>query len=123
MRRMALGDRIREARAAAGLSQRELARGIGVSGGVVTLWERGHRTPNVDTVCRIAELTFRDPAWLLIDEIHGSYQHRQLLTDEIELLDYYRRMSPKQRQNLLKFVHVSFDVRREIEHDREPAHP
>lgn len=107
----------------AGLTQDGLARGLGVTKGAITLWERGHRTPTVDTVCQIADLTFREPAWLLLDAEQGNYQHRQLLPDELELLDFYRRMSPRQRKNLLKFIHVSIDVRREVEHEGEATQP
>ena len=119
---MSIGDRIREARTRAGMSQSVLAKALGFSKGVITLWENGLRHPNVDTVCRIAALTFTEPAWLLIDEIHGSYPQAQLLPEESLLLETYRRMSKRQRENLLKLLHVSFGVRSEIEVDRQPAH-
>ena len=119
---MSIGDRIREARVAAGLTQRELAKALGMSHGVIAHWESGFRHPNVDTVCRIADLTMKEPAWLLIDEIHGNYQQHQILPEEAELLDTFRRMSKRQRENLLKLVRVTFGISAEGEHQRQGAH-
>lgn len=120
---MSIGDRIRDARTKAGLTQRELARGIGVSHGLIAHWENEFRNPSVDTVLRIAELTMTEPAWLLIDEKRGNYQQKQLLPDEATLLETFRRMSQRQRQNLLKLLRIAVDIRSEIETDRQPAHP
>ncbi len=120
---MSIGDRICEARTRAGLTQHDLAKALGFSKGVIGHWEAGRRHPSVETVCRIAELTFTQPAWLLIDEIHGNYPQTQLLPEESLLLDTYRRMSKRQRENLLKFLRISFGVRLEIENEGQPAHP
>ena len=119
---MSIGDRIRDARTQAGLTQRELAKGLGVSNGVIAHWESGLRHPSVDTVCRIADLTMKEPAWLLIDEIHGNYQQHQMLPEEAELLDTFRRMSKRQRENLLKLVRVTFGISAEGENERQRAH-
>lgn len=119
---MSIGDRIREARTAASLTQNDLAKALGFSKSVITHWENGRRHPSVDTVCRIAELTFTEPAWLLIDEIHGNYPQAQLLPEESLLLETYRRMSKRQRENLLKLLRISFGVRSEIEKDSQLAH-
>jgi len=51
---MSVGDRIREARADAGLTQRDLAKALGVTHGALALWEMGKRDPSVTTVCKIA---------------------------------------------------------------------
>lgn len=122
MRAMTIGDRIREARTAASLTQDALAKALGLSKSVITHWENGRRHPSVATVCRIADLTFTEPAWLLIDEIHGSYPQAQLLPEENQLLETYRRMSKRQRENLLKLLRITSDVRSEIESKPQPAH-
>jgi transcriptional regulator with XRE-family HTH domain len=119
---MSVADRIREARTEADLTQRDLAKALGVTHGAIALWETGQRDPSVTTVCKIAELTFKEPAWLLFDEIHGKYQPHQVLPEETELLDTYRRMSKRQRENLLKLMRISFGVRVEIEGNRQGVH-
>ena len=51
---MAIGERLRLARRAAGLSQRELARKIGVSAMAISKYERGSATPRSDVLLRLA---------------------------------------------------------------------
>lgn len=46
-------DEVRSARQAAGISQAELGRRLGVSAVAVHRWEKGTRTPSADTVRRI----------------------------------------------------------------------
>src|SRR3954451_11366847 len=48
------GDRLRESRTAAGLTQAELARRAGVSRGLVTAIETGRHVPAVDAALRLA---------------------------------------------------------------------
>lgn len=52
---MNCGKRIRSARIAAGLTQKELALKLGVSGALVGQYETGIRNPKIDTLNRIAE--------------------------------------------------------------------
>ena len=52
---MNCGKRIRSARIAAGLTQKELAQKLGVSGALVGQYETGIRNPKIDTLNRIAE--------------------------------------------------------------------
>lgn len=63
---MTIGDRIKEAREAAGLSQQQLA--DAVAKGVrqrVNEWERGVRTPRRDALERIAEVLGVKAGWLM----------------------------------------------------------
>jgi transcriptional regulator with XRE-family HTH domain len=50
----ALAQAIREARAAQGLTQGELAARIGVSQGAVSFWENGAETPKIEHVIGLA---------------------------------------------------------------------
>lgn len=38
------------------LSQRDLAKAIGTTQAAVSLWERGERTPDIDTLLKLADL-------------------------------------------------------------------
>jgi transcriptional regulator with XRE-family HTH domain len=51
---MQLGEKIRRARNAQGLTQRQLAAKIGVWPAVLCHWEINKRTPNVDSLIRVA---------------------------------------------------------------------
>lgn len=51
---MQLGEKIRAARRAQRLTQRQLAAKIGIWPAVLCHWETGDRTPNVDSLMRIA---------------------------------------------------------------------
>ena len=46
------GEIIREARLRAGLSQQDLADRLGTSQSVIARWEKGHRSPTVETMLR-----------------------------------------------------------------------
>lgn len=64
--RLRPGELVRDARALAGITQRELAERLGTTQSAVSAWERGHDIPRVDTLARAlqacgfeADLTFR----------------------------------------------------------------
>jgi len=61
-----LGVRIRAARKAAGLSQRQLARRLGVKQGAVSQWERGQTEPSVRHF--IAMVHLLGPSLLELDD-------------------------------------------------------
>ncbi len=52
--RAEVGARLRLARRRRGLTQRQLAGRLGVSAAAVCLWERGERSLDTQTLCRLA---------------------------------------------------------------------
>lgn len=58
-----VGARIREARDLLGLSQTALADELGQGERTVQAWERNERTPRLDSLTRLAQLTNRPVAW------------------------------------------------------------
>ena len=56
LRDLDAGALVRELRALAGLTQRELADRLGTTQSSVSAWERGHDVPRVDTLGRIASV-------------------------------------------------------------------
>jgi transcriptional regulator with XRE-family HTH domain len=50
------GEILREKRTEYGLTMEELANKIGVSYSAISLWERGHRIPNIYLACDLAEV-------------------------------------------------------------------
>jgi transcriptional regulator with XRE-family HTH domain len=61
----ALGARMREARAQAGLTQEDLAGRLGFTQTAVSYWEAGKRDPGVADLLRVAEALAVPPASLL----------------------------------------------------------
>ena len=60
-----MGEKIREFRERARLSQRELAQALGVDPSAVSLWETGKNEPTVHNLRRLADILGCNPADLL----------------------------------------------------------
>lgn len=63
-----LGGRIREARAARGWKQRELASEVEVEPITVSRWERGATTPDLDVLRLVADATEKPLSYFVADE-------------------------------------------------------
>lgn len=66
--------RMRRARMGAGLSQRDLARAIGVTHGAVGHWETGRSEPSAGTLTEFARVTHIDLHWLLLGRSHVAQE-------------------------------------------------
>lgn len=62
-----VGENIRSARRAAGLTQRELAQRLDVADLQVSRWERGAHRPKDDTLIALAEILSREFSWFFIE--------------------------------------------------------
>jgi transcriptional regulator with XRE-family HTH domain len=109
-----IGERVREARQRAGISQRGLAHMIGVSFQLVNHWELGRKNPTFDQIKWLEQTLFSD-------KLMPQTVTVVLKTEEFELVQYYRRMSDGQQKNLLKMVVKFVAVREGIENKREPV--
>lgn len=49
-------ERLIELRKERNMSQRDLAKAIGTTQAAVSLWERGERTPDIDTLLKLANV-------------------------------------------------------------------
>jgi transcriptional regulator with XRE-family HTH domain len=54
--RRALGQRIRQARDTAQMKQESAAREVGVAAATFSRWEQGHFAPNLEKLCRLAQV-------------------------------------------------------------------
>lgn len=63
---MTTGERIRQARKSAGLTQAELAHKLGISAAGIAQWENDLRNPKIETIKKIADALGVD-AWTLVD--------------------------------------------------------
>ena len=57
--------RLRAARQAAGLSQQDVGRHLGVTGAAISRWENGHRSIDPDELVKLARLYGTTVGWLV----------------------------------------------------------
>ena len=100
---MTLGERIKEERTKAKISQEKLAELVGVSRQAVTKWESGLSSPSTDNLFRIAEVLGTTV------DILTKEEPQQLLTEE-QVYDIYKKVRAKkiaeQRRLVLQFFAV-----------------
>lgn len=85
---MTTGDRIKQARMAAGLSQEELADKIGVKFSVISKYETG-RVKNLkrETIAALAEALNIKPSWLMcMDDESSNMELRENMRSDLRLL-------------------------------------
>ena len=85
---MTTGDRIKQARMAAGLSQEELADKIGVKFSVISKYETG-RVKNLkrETIASLAEALNVKPSWLMcMDDESSNMELRENMRSDLQLL-------------------------------------
>ena len=100
-RRMSVGERIREARKLAGLSQKHVADMLGLHRPSVSEMEAGNRRVTAVELAKLAELFDVSAAWLLgdvSDELDGSDPRIQLAARELS------KMKPEDLDRLLKLL-------------------
>ena len=118
---MAIGDEIRRVRTRAGMSQTVLAKKVGVSRGLVGQWETHEKKPGRENLKKIADETLSDISEI-VDGEHTTSSGVLIKDPELlALLRAAKRMSPRQRKNLLELIGVAADIVREVEQQAEPA--
>lgn len=86
--RYSIGNRIRKYRENVGISQKELARRIGVTNSRVSNWEQGVNRPDADILVKLCFALSVSPSELL--DVHLSDD--ELTAHERQLLRAYREM-------------------------------
>jgi transcriptional regulator with XRE-family HTH domain len=77
-----VGDRIREARAAKGWKQKNLAAEAGVEPITVSRWERGATTPDLDVLRLVAEATDKPLSYFVSDTAEPALESRVELLEQ-----------------------------------------
>lgn len=65
--RTIVGDNVKAAREAAGLTQRQLAERLDIDAMSVSRWERGVVLPSVESVASLAQVLERADGWFYVD--------------------------------------------------------
>ncbi|SRR5579884_3497083 len=110
-KRAIIASRIREARKAAGLSQGQVARLLGLQRPSVSEMEAGNRRVSGDEVARLAELFDVSPNWLLgegTDRIDPHDTRLQLAARELS------KLKPEDLERLLSLLASMRDEDRDL---------
>lgn len=76
------GDKIRDARKAAGLTQRQLADRLGVSNTSISNWEKGLSRPDADMIQKLCCILSLDPNYFYGTENTPGAGSRHTVSDE-----------------------------------------
>jgi transcriptional regulator with XRE-family HTH domain len=102
-----IGNRIKKAREATGMSQAEMGRRLGVTRSGVSQWENERTAPTTRNISAIAVLLDVSWEWLTTGRegvedapgARGGYREGlRLNADERELIERYRRANPERRR-------------------------
>lgn len=108
---MSIGSRIKQARRAAGLSQVELAKAMGITRSACSQWESDQGTaPRRDRLERLALELGVSYQWLATgkdSQAHGGIAEAvpvYLTSEQSELLRLFNELKPRQRKALIAFL-------------------
>jgi transcriptional regulator with XRE-family HTH domain len=89
MLQRSFGERVRLERERAGLSQREVADQVGVTGPTISALENGHRGPSIEVLCRLAAALEVSPGVLLppLQNIKQLFSPNEIVSKVIRELD------------------------------------
>ena len=76
------GDRIRDARKAAGLTQRQLADSLGVSNTSISNWEKGLSRPDADMIQKLCAILYLQPNYFYGTETAPADGGKRSVSDE-----------------------------------------
>lgn len=80
---MTIGENIKAARKKAGMTQKDLAKKLGIPYQGISQYERGVRNPKIATVKKIAEALNISPTELMSGELLAKYDILEILASEI----------------------------------------
>lgn len=95
-----LGDRLKEARKAAGLTQRQLANMIGVSNTSISNWEKGVSFPDPDTIQYLCWALKVQPNYFFSFEEEKETLHKKADSEHYNVLKIAGRNGSYQERRL-----------------------
>jgi transcriptional regulator with XRE-family HTH domain len=96
---MTFGEKLRQARKAAGMTQKELAQAVELKHNAVSNWEKGVSSPDPDTIRRLCEILRMPPNFFFDTEESAA-----LSGVEFALFGEVRQLSPEDQQDVLNFI-------------------
>jgi Predicted transcriptional regulators len=97
-----IGSRIKIKRVEAGLSQKELAQAIGVSPPAINRFEKGIKSPSIETLAKLASSLGVSSDYLL-----GAIADGDVFVDEavMDAFKSFKALSYKDRQQIIQNIH------------------
>lgn len=105
-----IGDRIRQAREQAGLTQKELAAAVGVAFQSVQQWEHGKTFPRLTRFTQLAKVLNQNPAWLQSGLQEPAPEKSEIPLDTNQ---WQRCIETSYRQSLHQFIQLGWLTKRE----------
>lgn len=101
---MALSDRLKEARLAAGMTQQQVSDSLEIAKSSISSYENGTREPPPYTIAQLMKL-FDVDANFLFQDFSTERKANELTDGEAELIACYRQISPSNQIRLTKVAH------------------
>lgn len=110
---MAFHNRLKQARERAGLTQIQVANLLGIAKSTYSGYETGKSEPSMNNIANLMRFLDVTPEYLWQDEMEGQFRNKYPehfsedvrvsahSSDEIELLESYRKLSPNAKEALL----------------------
>ncbi|MCL6443153.1 MAG: helix-turn-helix transcriptional regulator [Alicyclobacillus sp.] len=118
-----VGKRLRAARRAAGLTQAEAARRIGVNFSTLSKYESGTNGVDVETLSKLAALYNESTDYLLFGENIKSNSHSEDPPELQEFINEYRRIdkigTPEQKKHMIRILRSLVRDLQEMEQEDE----
>lgn len=118
---MSFGKRMQECREALGISQKALAKLLGISQSTVGNYEADISFPKEEVLLRLFDCLGTDPNTLFQDSFRAGRQ--TLIHSERQLLGQYRGLSPKGRETVRSVVEALCAYRDDLEAGRVEREP
>lgn len=112
---MTFGEKLRQARKAAGMTQKDLAQAVDLKHNAVSNWEKGISSPDPETIRRLCEILRMPPNFFFESEESGA-----LSGVEFALFGEVRQLSPEDQQDVLNFIRYKRSLQ-EKRKDHDPA--
>lgn len=118
---MEIGDRIRQERAAAKMTQVQLADAVGVDKSAVAQWESpaSRKGITTDNLLKVAQALAIPVGRLTGDD--DTHHLETSAPDEIELVNLYRKMGPEQKDIHLRLFRTSVGIAQTRETQSNPS--
>ena len=96
---MTFGEKLRQARKAARMTQKELAEAVDLKHNAISNWEKGISSPDPTTIRRLCEILRMPPNFFFDTE-----ESEALSGVEFALFGEVRQLSPEDQQDVLNFI-------------------
>ena len=96
---MTFGEKLRQARKAAGMTQKDLAEAVALKHNAVSNWEKGISSPGPEMIRKLCNILRMPPNFFF-----DTQEEETLSGVEFALFGEVRQLSPEDQQDVLNFI-------------------